>query len=146
MYDPDNAEATTLTLQELLGRLGGWFPAIVGDIQTISGDGSVSVEMSAYTTYWITGNVTDITLSFDTFDPALRLGDADHLYTIKYVAGSTAPTITLPANVAVAAGYSDAVSKTDTAVEISIARIPTVEINGVDYDYLATAIYVEASV
>lgn len=197
VYDPENTEATTLTLQELLGRLGGWylaiqnkldadgnvnaavasrsgtyaladipyssdpehpaevsiqellnrlsawFKAIVGDVQTISDDGSVSVEMSAYKTYWLTGAITDITLSFDVFDPALRLGDADHLYTVKYVAGATAPTVTLPSNVAVAAGYSDAVSKPNTVIEISMARIPSIAINNITYDYLATATYAE---
>lgn len=199
VYDPENAEATTLTLQELLGRLGGWylaiqnkldtdgnvnaavasrsgtyaladipyssdpehpaevsmqellnrlaawFKAIVGDIQILSYNGSVYVEMSAYKTYWLTGNVSGITLAFDIFDPALMLSDADHLYTVKYIAGAAAPTVTLPANVATAAGYSDAVSKTDTAVEISIARIPSIEIGGVTCDYLATATYAEVS-
>lgn len=144
-YSSDPEHPVEISMQELLNRLSAWFKAIVGDIQTISDDGSVSVEMSAYKTYWLTGNLSGITLSFDAFDPALRLGDADHLYTIKYVAGSTAPTVTLPANVAVAAGYTDAVSKTGTVVEISIARIPSIEINNITCDYLATATYAEVS-
>lgn len=144
-YSSDPAHPTEVSMQELLNRLAAWFKVIVGDIQPITDNGSVSVEMSAYKTYWLTGVITDITLSFDAFDPALRLGDADHLYTVKYIAGAAAPTVTLPSNVATAAGYSDAVSKTNTVVEISIARIPSIDIGGVTRDYLATATHAEVS-
>lgn len=142
-YSSDPEHPAEVSMRELLNRLAAWFKVIAGDIQTITDDGSVSVEMSAYKTYWLTGTITDITLSFDAFDPALRLGDADHLYTVKYIAGAAAPTVTLPANVATAAGYSDAVSKANTVVEISIARIPSIDISGVTRDYLATATYAE---
>lgn len=109
-------------------------------IVTVATAGAVTQALSANTEYWFTA-ATALTLTLTAYT-----GTDVALYVFNFVAGATAVSITLPADVAFAEGAEDVLAKTDTLIEVNIKKVPAFTVGNQTYNYLLMAAAAEVSV
>lgn len=106
---------------------------------TVQTSGAVTQALSANTEYWFTA-ATSLTLTLTAY-----AGTDVALYVFDFIAGSTAVSITLPNDVALAEGAGDVLAKTDTLIEVNIKKVPPFTVGNQTYNYLLMAAAAEVS-
>ena len=102
-----------------------------------------TTELEPFRTYWFKNlDALSVTLRGNYNESSLDQ-EEDPIYHFFVVVGQNPIQISLPSNIGYAPGAIDALVRTNTVIEVSISKIPSLTINGITYNYLAYANYME---
>jgi len=148
----NNSGATVASIDTTSLRDGSWTGAFVlsGMAESTLAATSTKINkrpatqsLEPFKTYWFYGpNSLSITLRGN-YNEDSQEEEEEPIYHFFIVVEDQPVQISLPTNIGYAPGAVEALTQTNTVIEVSISKIPPFKINGITYNYLAYASYME---